>query len=131
MLGVYQFRHEALLASRIAPVWCRNARHVREPFAAAVVLRLTVAIRTQELKILGSVVQPVAVLVIDVEDQPTAEPLVTQGTPLALAMVLSPHLQQRSSQPICTLPLPGQAKSERLLPSSFRRPLCDGPWFAA
>jgi hypothetical protein len=47
-------------------------------------------VRTQKLQVLDPVVQPVAILVVDVKNQRLAEPIIAQVAPLALATIIPP-----------------------------------------
>src|SRR5690349_5470931 len=104
------------------PTPLRGARQLCVPLAPAVVGGLAVAIRTREAEVLRPVIQPVAVLVIDMEDQRPAKPFMTEPAPHPLAIVLPPHLQQRSPQNDRLLPLTARPQHEHLLSGPSPRP---------
>jgi hypothetical protein len=54
-----------------------------------------VAVGAEKLQVLGAVVKPVAIFVVDVENQRFVDPLIAQGAALALASIFASGIQQR------------------------------------
>jgi hypothetical protein len=84
------------------------------------------AIWAKQFQVIGAVIEPVAVSMIDVEDESFSQPSTLDRTLETLTTVRPSRFEQGTPQDVSFLTPPLSSQDENLLPRKFLRPLVIG-----
>jgi hypothetical protein len=84
------------------------------------------AIRTKQFQVVGAIIEPVSVFMIDMEDEKFSQPSALDGTPETLTTVRPSRFEQSTPQDVRFLTPPLSSQDENLLPGKLLRPLMIG-----